>query len=119
MSDTIYLFYKNKVLKGVFDNEEVMKKKVIKNILTSHVNEDTYKNIDEAKNFLRKKIIGLFDKDFYFMENNNNIWYINKINKNEINDKIEIIEFKTKYTKLNIKGKFLTKKDLYTNLPYL
>ena len=78
-----------------------------------------YRNSEECKIKLRSKLCDLFSDDLYFMESQNNTWFIKKIDSNKINKEIEIISFNTRYTKINVKGKNITKKDLIKNIPNL
>ena len=116
---SVYLFFENKKLKAVFDNDIVMKKAVIPYIIKYHITLGIYKNSEECKVKLRSKLCDLFSEDLYFMESQNNTWFIKKIDSNKINKEIEIISFNTRYTKINVKGKNITKKDLIKNIPNL
>lgn len=113
----MYLFFENKKIKGVFDDEKEMKKTVVLYIIKFHVNNCFYKNISEGKIKLRKKLCDLFFEDLFFMESFNNTWFIKNIEKNKINKEIEIINFNTRYTKINVKAKDIGKKDLAKNIP--
>lgn len=115
----MYLFFENKKLKAVFDDETEMKKQVMIYILKFHLSNNFFKNMDEGKMKLRNKLYNLFSKDLYFMESFNNTWFISEVEVNKINKEIKIINFNTRYTKINVKGKNLTKKDLYVNIPNL
>lgn len=112
----MYLFFENKKLKAVFDDETEMKKQAMTHIIKYHLSNNFYKNMDEVKMKLRKKLYDLFSPDLYFMESFNNTWFISLITVNKINKEIKIINFNTRYTKINIKGKNMVKKDLCKNI---
>jgi len=112
----MYLFFENKKIKAVFDDEKEMKRTIVFYILKFHINNSIYKNITESKIKLRKKLCDLFAPDLFFMESFNNTWFIKNIEKNKINKEIKIINFNTRYTKIDIKGRDITKKDLGKNI---
>lgn len=113
----MYLFFENKKLKAVFDDEKEMKKTIAIYIIKFHISNNSYKSIEESKNKLRNKLADLFSNDLYFMENLNNTWSITEVEINKIKDKIEILNFNTRYTKIDVKGKNLTARDLAKNIP--
>ena len=115
----MYLFFENKNLKAVFDDETELKKQIMCYIIKFHLTNNFYKNIDECKTKLKKKLYDLFSPDLYFMESFHNTWFIKDVEKNQINKKIEAVSFNTRYTKINIKARNLNKKDLYNNIPNL
>lgn len=115
----MYLFYQNKKLIGVFDDIQKMKKDITLYLIKYHLSNKSYSNLQEAKDMLREKIKNLFAEDLYFMENFNNTWLIKIVENNKIYKEIKITNYETRYTKLNIKGKNWTKRELSKNLPFL
>lgn len=111
----MYLFFENKKIKAVFDDQTEMKKQVMLYIIKFHLSNNYYKNMEESKMKLRKKLYDLFSPDLFFMESFNNTWFISVVETNKINKEIKIISFNTRYTKINVKGRNLQKKDLYKN----
>lgn len=119
MSDKTVLFYENRKLKGVFTDEKTMKKEILLHILNYHISNKFCKNLKEAASLLKKKLGELFSKDIYFMESFNNTWLIQTIDSNKIIETINIVNYNSKYAKIKIIGKELTKRDLNRNMEYL
>lgn len=112
----MYLFYQNKKLKAIFSQSETMKKKITLYLIKYHLQKKYYSNLEETKKNIAIKLKDLFSEDLYFMENFNNTWFIKILESDKIYDNIQIVNYNTRYTKINIKGKDWTKRELAKNL---
>jgi len=115
----MFLFFENKKLKAIYNDDKNMKKNIIIYIIKFHISEGFYKNVEDAKNRISGKLNKLFSPNLYFMENFNNTWCIKEVEINKIYEEIKTINFNTIHTKINVKGKNLNRKDLGKNLPYI
>lgn len=115
----MYLFYQNKKLKAVFTDLEKMKKTITIYLIKFHLAKKYYQNLEETKTLIKRKLRDLFSEDLYFMENFNNTWYIKILENDKIYENITVLNYNTRYTKINVKGKEWNKRELSKNLPLI
>ena len=114
-----YLFYQGNKLKGVFNDKQILQKITLHHILDYYVEKKLYKDKKESGKKLKSKILNLYNEKIGFLEAHNVIWSIVKIVINQINDNIRNNNYKTSFTKIVVKGRNFSKKDLDYDLAYL
>lgn len=118
-NNQIYIFYENKKIKAIYTNSDLAKNNIVNYLINLHLEKKFASSKVECTKLLFKKIKALFNPEQNYMESMGYSWNFLKLKRNHIYDKIDTPGYKTKYTKLDIKGKNISRRDLDRDLDYL
>lgn len=115
----IIIFFENREIKAIYNDEKKLKKDVLTHIVDFHVKNNIYPDRAMTVKNLKNKFKNFFKKDNYFLEHMNNTWSLSEIEMNQIMDEIKSSSYTSQYTKINVKAKECVKRDLSKDLQYL
>jgi hypothetical protein len=118
-TNDIFIFYENKKIKAIYTDKNTTKKDILNYLVDFHLKNKFASTKKECTKLLFKKILALFDPEQNYMDSMGYCWNLLKLKQNHMYDKIDTPGYKTKFTKINIKGHNVNRRDLDRDLDYL
>lgn len=118
-NNDVFIFYENRKIKAIYTDKNITKKDILNYIIDFHLKKNFAPTKKDCTKLLYKKILALFDPDQNYMDSMGYSWNLLKLEENHLYDQIDTPGYKTKFTKLNIKGQNIGRRDLDRDLDFL